>query len=180
MILLSLWLALPTWAQTPLPFTTQHGLAPMNSVIFCRKYPADCRVSAPSGAQTRAQLESVNRAVNAAITGDLQKVGRPGIDPWLLSPPTGNCADYAVTKRHALLALGWGSADLILATVTGATIGGHVVLIVRTASENVVLDSLRPDIVSVTKTPYDWIEIQDSTNPNYWLNVLDGPEPELN
>lgn len=153
------------------------ALAPMNAVIFCIENPSDCEIrpgndkqaSSRSETAIRNELVSVNDKVNRAIVSDIDKRGDPGIDKWLISPPTGNCADFAVTKRHELLALGWPSSSLRLATVLTPVGAGHVVLVVRMRERELVLDSINPKIVSVSACGYTWVSIQSSENPKFWV-----------
>ncbi|MGZ3649760.1 MAG: transglutaminase-like cysteine peptidase [Bdellovibrionota bacterium] len=153
-------------------------LAPMNAVIFCQSYPADCAATGASGphasltnAQLGEQLREVNQSVNAGISADEDKRGDPGIDKWLISPSRGNCADYAVTKRHELLGLGWPSSSLLLADLTIPDGAGHTVLIVRSPMGDLVLDSLRPDIRAFSQVPYNWLKVQSPIDPNFWVTI---------
>jgi predicted transglutaminase-like cysteine proteinase len=116
--LLFLALALPALAA-PLP-ALKDTLAPMNAVVFCQHFEADCLISegkAEHGILLRAplfaELSKVNGKVNHSFPENIDKVGEPGMDPCLISPPRGNYADYAVTKRHELLELGWPTRDLL-------------------------------------------------------------------
>ena len=61
-------------------------------------------------------LIEVNRDVNRAIE-PREDAGTLLDERWIVGPKAGACHDYAVTKRHELLARGWPSRSLLLAEV---------------------------------------------------------------
>jgi predicted transglutaminase-like cysteine proteinase len=89
-------------------------------------------------------------------------------EEWLVSPKYGDCNDYAVTKRHELLALGWPSRTLLLSEVATSWGEHHLVLVVRTAGGDVVLDNLNANVYPVSKARYEWVRIQSPLNPKFW------------
>ena len=114
-----------------------HALAPMAFVRFCKRYPKDCKVSRmafrPKPVELtkarKAELVMVNREVNHAIKPQ-ENVNGVMAEEWLVSPRAGDCNDYAVTKRHKLLARGWPSRSLLLAEVVIPSGEHHLVLVV--------------------------------------------------
>ena len=158
------------------------SLAPMAFIRFCGRYPKDCQVHETANAPDTMtltdsrwrELVRVNRVVNKAIK---PKANRSGVmaEEWLIFPRSGDCNDYAVTKRHLLLATGWSSHSLSLAEVVIPSGEHHLVLIVRTRENDLVLDNLDPRIRTVAHTPYQWIRAQSTSNPTFWsiigLNV---------
>jgi predicted transglutaminase-like cysteine proteinase len=154
------------------------SLAPIAHTRFCLQYPQECevRAAAEDSGDSRdieltedrwAELASVNRYVNRAITPERNYAGVWG-DVWLLSPKSGDCNDYAVTKRHELLELGWPSDSLLLAEVVVPGGEHHLVLVVHTLDGDFVLDNLSPYIRGWTKTPYKWVRIQSPKDPKFW------------
>jgi predicted transglutaminase-like cysteine proteinase len=113
-------------------------LPPMAFTQFCLRYAEECkphRIAFRGGrlkmnAERWADLRAVNRDVNAAIRPEANLEGLAG-EKWLLHPISGDCNDYAVTKRHELLARGWPARALLLSEVV--TRGGehHLVLVIR-------------------------------------------------
>lgn len=83
-------------------------------------------------------LAAVNRAVNRAIRPVSE---RPGHDRWRIAPDTGDCEDYALTKKLALMAKGWPAAELRFATVLTETAEHHAVLLVDSARGPMMLDN---------------------------------------
>lgn len=159
-------------------------LPPMGHTLFCLKYPDDCRIQKAmlhTGPITltherRAELVRVNADVNNAI----KPVNVSGViaDKWLISPKSGNCNDFAVTKRHELLALGWPSRDLLLAEVVTTWNEHHLVLVVRTDNGDLVADSLNKRIRNWAETPYRWVRVETPDNPQRWATIQI-PQPDL-
>lgn len=152
------------------------SLAPMAFIRFCNKYPQDCEArSTPSPpvaltATRMDELAAVNRAVNRAIEpqADNRRVSQ---EEWLLSPRAGDCNDYAVSKRHRLIARGWPSRSLLLTEVVLPSGKHHLVLVVRTQEDDFVLDNLADDIRPVSQRHYKWVRGQQEKNPKLWSIV---------
>lgn len=148
-------------------------LAPMAFFRFCMRYPEDCKVRGMQlGAEPvtltkerKAELAKVNRDVNRAIVP--QEMG----EEWMVAPREGDCHDYAVTKRHELLARGWPSSSLLLAEVIVPSGEHHLVLVVRTREEDVILDNLNWNLRSVAQIPYQWVRAQQAENPKFWSKI---------
>jgi predicted transglutaminase-like cysteine proteinase len=154
-------------------------LAPMGHVRFCLSYPADCQAGSLDFRRRHIalteerwnELNEVNREVNRDIVPD-PTLG-PATMQWRISPLSGNCHDYAVTKRHELLALGWPSQALLLAEVVVPSGEHHLVLVVRTKEADLVLDNLNANIRTATMTryQYQWIRVESPFNPRFWSTV---------
>ena len=151
------------------------SLAPMAFMRFCMRYPQDCKVRrmafrprpvALTDAR-RAELVKVNRDVNHAIKPQENTKGVMA-EEWLVSPREGDCNDYAVSKRHELLARGWPSRSLLLAEVVVPSGEHHLVLVVRTREDDVVLDNLNWHIRPVSQIRYQWVRAQQTKNPKFW------------
>jgi predicted transglutaminase-like cysteine proteinase len=155
-------------------------LEPLGHTQFCIRYPRECvsfdsnrRHEGSKPRETMDQLDSVNRAINQHIT-PTHKYARGPIENWRLNPNTGDCTDFAVTKRHDLLAQGWLSEALLLAEVKLRSTGEHhLVLVARTENADLVLDNLQQGIrkFSDTLADYQWLRIQSSANPRFWNSV---------
>jgi predicted transglutaminase-like cysteine proteinase len=154
------------------------SLAPMAFTRFCLQYPVECR--APSitfrprkmalTPERWADLVRVTREVNRSIVPQRNEAGILA-EEWLLSPRAGDCNDYAVTKRHALMARGWPSRSLALTEVVVPSGEHHLVLVARTADGDFVLDNLTYAVRPVSKTPYQWVRAQSPRNPKFWSMV---------
>jgi predicted transglutaminase-like cysteine proteinase len=118
----------------------------------------------------RAELVKVNRDVNRAITPH-EKTNSVSAEEWLVSPREGDCKDYAVAKRHELLARGWPSSSLLLTEVIVASGEHHLVLVVRTREDDLVLDNLNENVRPVLQVPYQWVRAQQTKNPKLWSTI---------
>lgn len=153
-------------------------LAPMAHSLFCAKYPRDCEVRRMAfrgkklemTPQRWADLNAVNTSVNRNIVPETNLLGLAG-EKWLISPVAGDCNDYAVTKRHDLLARGWPSRSLLLAEVAVPNGEHHLIVVVRTAQGDFVLDNLSGAIKPWSKLPYQWVRMQMPFNPLMWSTV---------
>jgi predicted transglutaminase-like cysteine proteinase len=167
----------PLIAVTRIQFSTPV-LAPMAHTFFCLKYPTECQVHEVvfrGGAVTLTakrwdELERVNAAVNRAIIPHPNRAGLAA-EKWLIAPKAGECHDYAVTKRHDLIALGWPERDLLLSEVVTSWGEHHLVLVVRTSDGDLVADSLTGQIRDWTSAPYQWLRIQTPQNPTFWSSI---------
>jgi predicted transglutaminase-like cysteine proteinase len=152
-------------------------LPPFGHAVFCLQYPRDCAQTESTEALPISlagrwrKMNLVNTSVNTAIA--------PKPDPdqvrthWLIAPLEGNCNAYAVTKRHELLKAGWPSSSLLLAEVTLISTGEHhLILIVKGAKADWVLDNLNTDIVrfAATRDAYARNRIESADNPLFWTN----------
>ena len=156
----------------------EPSLAPIAFFQFCSRYPGDCKVrrmafrAKPVGlTEARwSELANVNREVNRSIRPERNTGGLLN-EKWVVSPKSGECHDYAVTKRHELLAQGWPSRSLLLAEVVLASGEHHLVLVVRTHEGDFVLDNLNANVRNWSQTRYHWVRIQSPKDPKFWSTV---------
>ena len=155
-------------------------LAPIAFMRFCLRYPDDCKIRQSKINENEdvvsltkdrwEQLAKVNRDVNRAIKPQANDRGVMA-EEWLVSPRHGDCNDYAVTKRHELLTLGWPSRSLLLAEVVVDSGEHHLILVVRTREDDVVLDNLSGVVRSVSEINYRWVRSQQENNPQFWSAI---------
>jgi predicted transglutaminase-like cysteine proteinase len=156
-------------------------LGPMAHARFCLRYKDDCEVrgvgrNIAMTVERLNELNSVNRQVNRDIAPQ-PNLGGPATEEWIVSPRAGACHDYAVTKRHELLAGGWPSSALLLSEVVVPSGEHHLVLVVamkdpETAEvANLVLDNLNDNLRPVGLTPYRWLRMESPNNPIFWSTV---------
>lgn len=154
-----------------------NALAPMNFVKFCIKNDAECGTDAsermlPPIDDAKAMLRQVNNSVNGSIA-PMRKPTDPMAANWTIAPSAGDCNDYAVTKRHQLIAMGWPQAALRLAVVRIDGGQGHLVLVARLQDGDVVLDNLSSAVRPWNSLGYEWISMQSGANPRFWVNIGD-------
>jgi predicted transglutaminase-like cysteine proteinase len=162
------------WIQMDAP-----TLPPFAHTQFCLQYPQDCvthRVVFRGGAlkltkDRWAALLQVNTEVNRSIAPE-PNLGGIMNEKWLVAPKSGDCNDYAVTKRHQLLSRGFPSRSLLLAEVVIADGEHHLVLVVRTNEGDLVADNLNANIRPWSMTRYQWVRIESPQDPKFWTTVV--------
>jgi predicted transglutaminase-like cysteine proteinase len=116
------------------------------------------------------QLETVQGDINARVgyRTDLALYGAEEL--WTVADRQGDCEDYALAKRQALLALGWPVSSLRLAVCTVPGGEGHAVLSVDTNRGVYVLDNRHPFVEPWASLPYTWIKRQAASGPG-WVEI---------
>jgi predicted transglutaminase-like cysteine proteinase len=118
------------------------------------------------------RVQRINREVNRAIRHreDSAIYGRP--DQWALGEAgVGDCEDYALAKRAALIQAGVPARALSIALVETRRGESHAVLLIDTDKGAMVLDNLSPWISRWDQTPYSWIARQTPGDPLTWRAV---------
>jgi predicted transglutaminase-like cysteine proteinase len=157
---------------------SDYTLPPMAYTQFCIRYTGQCRephVRFRGGpvrltAQRLDDLTEVNKLVNGSISPEPNTEGLAA-EKWLINPTSGDCNDYAVSKRAKLLARGWPARTLLLSEVVTSWGEHHLILVVRTSTGDLVLDNLTPQIRSWSRAPYRWVRMQTPKNPNFWATL---------
>lgn len=157
---------------------SNFALPPMAYTEFCLRYVGQCKLQllmfrggpVKLTAERWEDLKAVNNSTNAAIVPERNTEGLAG-EKWLINPASGDCNDYAVTKRAELLARGWPTRVLLLSEVVTSWGEHHLILVVRTSAGDLVLDNLTSQIRPWARAPYQWVRIQTPKNPNYWASL---------
>lgn len=151
--------------------------------VMCRREPSLCAGDALAGAAPgagpaailtpalRAELSAVNAEVNGRLrpVADADRHGVP--DHWTAGRAAGDCEDYMIAKKQALMAVGWAPDQLLYAVVEGVETPYHAVLVVRTDQGDLVLDNLRAGIVPWELTGYRFVVRQSAADPRRWVRV---------
>lgn len=153
-----------------------RSIEPFAHVLFCTRTPAECADSSgPSSVELtrekKRELMEVNRRINYQINPQNDDAGAIGGDEWSLAPKSGDCEDYAITKRHALISQGWPASALRLAVARTSWGEGHLVLIVRTSKGDMVLDNMTNAVRNWRRSGLTWNMIQSSGNPRVWYHI---------
>lgn len=128
----------------------------------------------PVATLSKEALEAVSRRVNRAIrrASDVEIHGRE--DVWVLPGghrPSGDCEDYVLAKRRALIEEGVDAAALSIAIVRTRRGEQHAVLLVATSEGEQVLDNLTPWVLPWREAPYEWLERQAPGQPRIWVRA---------
>jgi predicted transglutaminase-like cysteine proteinase len=144
---------------------------------FCEENPTECLPQKQSASfsdspERLEQLDRVNREVNRAIKPETD-IEHYGIEDYWTLPRDGkgDCEDYALLKRHILLAMGWPSSALLMTVVRIENGEGHAVLSAKTRSGDFILDN-RTDVLKLWyQTSYSFKMRQSVYDPKVWLDL---------
>lgn len=145
---------------------------------FCSRYPGQCAgdgrpATIHLDGEKWNELDRINRGVNARIVPDAVA----DHTNWSIETTRGDCNDYAVQKRKALIDAGWPAGAVALTVVrTPWDRAGlaHMVVTVRTDQGDLVLDNLRRDIRPWYATGYRAVMRQSAEDPRVWVRTFGG------
>ena len=127
----------------------------------------------------KGELNMVNRMINSMIIETTDRANYGVEDYWTepledgkAGPKRGDCEDYVLEKRKALIAAGVPESALSIAVVTTRRGELHAVLLVATNQGEVVLDSLSPWVTGWRDTAYKWVERQAPGEPMIWVRAI--------
>lgn len=152
---------------------------PVGAVQFCKSHAKDCGkakslVEATTLTDGRwEQLVNTNNAVNAAVIPVTDEAYYQVSEYWTYPDGYGDCEDYALAKRRALIAEGWSASTLLIAVVRQANGEGHAVLIARTDRGDLVLDNQDGRVLVWNETPYRFLKRQSQANAAQWVDIAD-------
>lgn len=162
------------------PYLRVFGVTqpPYGFVDFCNREPTECREGAledgrrAGNAVEIAELDRVNRRFNKEIE-PVSDMDNYGVTEFWSMPRNakGDCEDYALLKRQALMRAGWPASALLLTVVLDEKNEGHAILTVRTVAGDFVLDNKTDDMKLWHKTPYRFIMRQSYLNPKLWMSL---------
>jgi predicted transglutaminase-like cysteine proteinase len=122
-------------------------------------------------------LASVNARINNAILF-MPSQDRNGPPAWRMpiaeaggGRAYGDCKDYVLEKRRALLAAGVPEAALTIALVENNQRKAHAVLLVDTDRGELVLDSADSRILPWNQARYHWVSRQVRGELLQWVNI---------
>ncbi|WP_105386079.1 transglutaminase-like cysteine peptidase [Neorhizobium alkalisoli] len=164
---------LRTVPQSQFITASRHTLAPFAFVRFCRDNREDCQASQGESIVDlsplrRAELFRINAAVNRSMR---PQYDNSSSDVWSVDVGSGDCEDYALTKRRKLIAAGWPARSLRMAVARTGAGEGHAVLVVKTSQGDLVLDNRTGMIRPWNRTDLTWEKIQSADNPRLWFDI---------
>jgi predicted transglutaminase-like cysteine proteinase len=150
------------------PAFAKGAKGPTGWQIFCLDYPSECvgggAKKVPATDSTMSTLKRVNASVNRSISPRRDAK----LDVWSVNVRTGDCEDYALTKRHKLIQSGIPASALRIAQVRTPRGEAHAILVVDTDRGRFVLDNLTGAIKPLSQTRYRVVSIQ-TANPKAWI-----------
>ena len=160
-----------TLAASLLPFTSTIGFAapaaPLGFQLFCLQQPQHCRGGGKAEIELTEdvlqRIQQVNRQVNRSI----RPRNDAGPDVWTIGATSGDCEDYVLSKRHALINAGLPPSALRFAHVRTRDGIDHAILIVKTNSQDLVLDNLAAEVIPVTQMSHQVLAVSGA-DPMVW------------
>ncbi|AYD00568.1 transglutaminase-like cysteine peptidase [Neorhizobium sp. NCHU2750] len=151
--------------------TTRETIPPFAFAKFCADQEDQCEVH--GGHEpillTRDKRLALQK-INAEVNHDIRYQDDPtNQDLWRAGVTAGDCDDYALTKRQRLMAAGWPSSALRIATARTQEGIGHAVLVVSTVEGDYVLDNRTNVMKPWYAANLHWIKIQSEDDPRKWL-----------
>lgn len=150
---------------------------PIGHYEFCKLNPAECLVK--SGALAPYHLTKdnwrmvfkVNRAVNGRIrpATDLDIYRKDEV--WAYPIRYGDCEDYVLLKRRALIDKGVEPGNLLITVVRKPDGEGHAVLTLRTDRGDFIFDNLNEEVLSWEATEYRYLKRQSSQHSGRWVTI---------
>lgn len=153
---------------------------PVGHLDFCRQRPGECgpnkivEAAVSLNEANWQQLVSINAHFNQTIVPVTDQELYQVEEFWTY--PTsgyGDCEDFVLAKRRALIEAGWPVSTLLISVVRQTDGSGHAVLLVRTDRGDLVLDNQDSAIRLWNETPYQYLKRQTQANAGQWVNMLD-------
>jgi predicted transglutaminase-like cysteine proteinase len=140
---------------------------PLGYQLMCLKYPDECRGGGAASIELTSTHMSTLKSVNARVNRSIRPKADGRTDTWSINVSSGDCEDYVLAKRRALIKAGFPPSALRIAHVKTRRGEGHAVLVVKTGSRDLVLDNLTGAIKPLNKTGYRVLSVSGS-NPTQW------------
>ena len=151
---LALIAALVALPFAALPSTAQAGTAPLGYQLMCLQHPEQCKGGGAAKVAATDTVMATLVKVNSRINRSMRPVAdRSGADVWAATTgASGDCEDFAMAKRRALIKAGLPASSLRLAYVKTARGEDHAVLVVKTSRGSLVLDNLTSKIKPLSQS----------------------------
>jgi predicted transglutaminase-like cysteine proteinase len=151
------------------PASAAQAIVPKGFQAFCAANPSECKGGGASSVTYSQDLVAQLKAVNAKVNASIKPVKSEKGDVWSLNVSTGDCEEYVLAKRKALIRAGMPASALSIMFVL-ANGEGHAVLGVQTDKGLYVLDNLNRSIKPIGSTGYKIIS-RSGPNPKVWVRA---------
>ena len=141
--------------------------APLGYQLMCLKTPSECKGGGSAQAAGTADTMQLLERVNAQVNDSISPLADQGADIWSADVTAGDCEDYVLAKRRALIKAGLPASSLRIAYVETQQGEGHVILVVKTNSGDFVLDNLNRSVRPLSQAGYRIVSISGA-DPLIW------------
>ena len=142
------------------------AVTPLSMQYFCARHKAECAGGGRGEVAMTSGLMSVLGQVNGHVNRSIRP-RRDNTDVWTLNPTSGDCEDYVLSKRSALIRKGVPGGALRIAYTHTRRGEPHAVLVVRTSQGDFVLDNLSNSVKTLRATGYK-VRSMSSADPKRW------------
>ena len=146
--------------------TQTAAITPLSMQFFCAKNRSECAGGGNSQVTMTPNLMAVLKQINGHVNRSIRPE-RDTADVWELNPTSGDCEDYVLSKRSALIRKGVSAGALRIAYTHARRGDPHAVLVVKTSQGDYVLDNLTNSIKTLRASGYN-IRSMSSPNPTRW------------
>jgi predicted transglutaminase-like cysteine proteinase len=150
---------------------------PIGHYEFCQANRDECSIVSSNTlpAKVTAFGWDVIREVNAEVNNRIMPMTDQDIfgkdEVWAYPTDVGDCEDFVLEKRRALMKRGFALSNLLITVVRKPDGEGHAVLTVRTADGDFILDNLDERVRLWSETPYRFMKRQADNNTGRWVKI---------
>lgn len=146
--------------------TRTAAIVPLSLQYFCAQHKSECASSGRSQVTMSPNLMAVLKQVNGHVNRSIRPESDTA-DVWELNPTSGDCEDYVLSKRSALVRQGVSAGALRIAYTHTRRGEAHAVLVVKTSEGDYVLDNLTNSIKTLRASGYN-IRSMSSPSVTRW------------
>ena len=143
------------------------AITPLAMQYFCVQHASQCASSGRSQVTMSPNILAVLKQVNSRVNNSIAPRAERA-DVWSLNPGSGDCEDYVLSKRAALISKGLPAGALRIAYTHTRRGEPHAVLVVKTSQGDFVLDNLSATVKTLRSSGYH-INSMSSQNPTRWV-----------
>ena len=136
------------------PVSAREGRPPLGLQLYCLQNRDTCNKASATSIAASSKLISLLQLVNSRVNAAISPRSDSGMDSWSSNASSGDCEDYVMAKRQALIANGVPAGALHVAYTTTRSSEGHAVLVVDTSSGQLVLDNLVGEVKTLDASGY--------------------------
>jgi predicted transglutaminase-like cysteine proteinase len=141
--------------------------APLGYQLMCLQTPSECKGGGAAAVTATSDVMGKLIRVNSHVNSTIRPRNDSGADVWSVNVSVGDCEDYALTKRRALINAGIPASSLRIAYVKTRSGEGHAILVVKTKNGDYVLDNLNASVRPLSQTGYRILS-EAGANPMNW------------
>ena len=126
--------------------------APLGYQLMCLKTPSECRGGGSAKQRLNSDELSTLKKVNTSVNRKIKPRYDGDVDVWSANATSGDCEDYVLAKRRALIKAGFSASALRIAYVKTRSGQDHAVLVVKTNKGDLVLDNLTNQVKPLSQS----------------------------